>query len=81
MFTAPEGAPHCEVYSFSVTATYVSATYTGTSRSVRSPVLGMQDATFLPRKSSLNYFLEKQRNGLNNAYSKQTVHMHTEIQY
>jgi hypothetical protein len=28
-FTAPEGAPPCEVYNFSVTTTYVSATYTG----------------------------------------------------
>jgi hypothetical protein len=28
-FTAPEGAPPCEVYNFSVTATYVGATYTG----------------------------------------------------
>ena len=29
LFTAPEGAPPCEVYNFSVTATYVGATYTG----------------------------------------------------
>ena len=39
MFTAPEGAPPCEVYNFSVTATYVGATYTGAGCSVPSPVL------------------------------------------
>ena len=41
LFTAPEGAPHCEIYNFSVTATYdiVSTTYTGASCSVPSPVL------------------------------------------
>ena len=33
-FTAPEGAPPCEVYNFSVTATYVGATYTGAGCSV-----------------------------------------------
>ena len=35
-FTAPEGAPPCEVYNFSVTATYVGATYTGAGCSVPS---------------------------------------------
>ena len=37
-FTAPEGAPPCEVYNFSVTATYDidGATYTGASCSVSS---------------------------------------------
>ena len=40
MFTAPEeGAPPCAVYNFSVTATYVGATYTGAGCSVPSPVL------------------------------------------
>ena len=39
VFTAPEGAPPCEVYNFSVTATYVGATYTGAGCSVPSPVL------------------------------------------
>ena len=39
VFTAPEGAPPCEVYNFSVTATYVGATYTGAGCSVSSPVL------------------------------------------
>ena len=38
-FTAPEGAPPCDVYNFSVTATYVGATYTGAGCSVPSPVL------------------------------------------
>jgi hypothetical protein len=37
-FTAPEGAPPCEVYNFSVTATYVGATYTGAGCSVSSIV-------------------------------------------
>ena len=41
ILTAPEGAPHCEVYNISVTATYVNvgATYTGAGCSVSSPVL------------------------------------------
>ena len=63
-FTAPEGAPPCEVYNFSVTATYVGATYTGAGCSVHSPV----HSTMLPSlpnidavESSLNYHLSKQR--------------------
>ena len=43
-FTAPEDASPCEVYNFSVTATYVGATYTGAGCSVPSPVL----STMLP---------------------------------
>ena len=43
-FTAPKDAPPCEVYNFSVTATYVGATYTGAGCSVPSPVL----STMLP---------------------------------
>ena len=39
VFTAPEGAPACEVYNFSVTATYVGATYTGAGCSEPSPVI------------------------------------------
>ena len=61
-FTAPEGAPPCEVYNFSVTATYVGATYTGAGCSVPSPVL----STMLPSlpsidrlESSLNFVLNK----------------------
>ena len=62
LFTAPEDAPPCEVYNFSVTATYVGATYTGAGCSVPSPVLStvlpsLPDATRL--KSSLNYMLER----------------------
>ena len=35
-FTAPEGAPPCQIYNFSVTVTYVGATYTGAGCSVPS---------------------------------------------
>ena len=66
-FTAPEGAPPCEVYNFSVTATYVGATYTGAGCSVPSPVL----STMLPSlpsidrlESSLNFVLSKKSGGL-----------------
>ena len=45
-FTAPEGAPPCEVYNFSVTATYVGATYTGAGCSV--PRLSPIMSTMLP---------------------------------
>jgi hypothetical protein len=62
-FTAPEGAPPCEVYNFSVTATYVGATYTGAGCSVASQVL----SAMLPSlpiiddfQSSYNVLLEKQ---------------------
>ena len=40
-FTAPEGASPCEVYNFSVTATYVGATYTGAGCSVPSNAIEM----------------------------------------
>ena len=40
-FTAPEDAPHCEVYNFSVTATYVGATYTGAGCSVPCKMINM----------------------------------------
>ena len=66
-FTAPESAPPCEVYNFSVTATYIGATYTGADCSVPSPVL----STMLPSlpnisqlQSSLHYSLEKGSTGL-----------------
>jgi hypothetical protein len=39
VFTALEAAPPCEVYNFSVTTTYVGATYTGAGCSVPSPVI------------------------------------------
>ena len=61
-FTAPEGAPPCEVYNFSVTATNVGTTYTGAGCSVPSPVL----STMLPSlpdirslSDSISYHLVK----------------------
>ncbi len=66
-FTAPEGVPPCEVYNFSVTATYVGATYTGAGCGVSSPVI----STTLPSppsidqlESSLNLVLNKTSGGL-----------------
>ena len=38
-FSPPEGASPCEIYNFSVTATYVGATYTGAGCSTPSPIL------------------------------------------
>ena len=38
VFIAPESAPSCEVYNFSITATYVGATYTGAGCRAPSPV-------------------------------------------
>ena len=62
VFTAPEGAPPCEVYNFSITGTYVGATYTGAGCSVPSPVLSTMLPT-LPNisrlESSLNFVLSK----------------------
>ena len=64
-FSAPEDAPPCEVYNFSVTATYIQfgATYTGAGCSVPSPVI----STMLPSlpnisqlEPSLHFVLEKQ---------------------
>ena len=54
LFTAPEGAPPCEVYNFSVTATYVGATYTGAACSVPSPVLSRMLPS-LPDLGRLNF--------------------------
>jgi hypothetical protein len=51
LFTAPEGAPPCEIYNFSVAATYVGATYTGAGCSVPSPVI----STMLPSLPDINY--------------------------
>ena len=63
IFSAPEDAPPCEVYNFSVTATYVGAIYTGAGCSAPSSVL----STMLPSlpdisnlQSSHNFSLEKQ---------------------
>ena len=65
-FIAPEGAPPCQVYNFSITATYIGATYTGAGCSVPSPVIN----TMLPSlpdtnqvESSLSYLLTKQPDG------------------
>ena len=40
IFSTPEGAPPCEVYNFSATATYTGATYIGDDCLVPSNVLG-----------------------------------------
>ena len=62
VFQAPEGAPPCEVYNFTVTGAYVGATYTGDDCSVPSPVLSIMLPS-LPNisgiESSLHYVLEK----------------------
>ena len=62
VFTASEDAPPSEVYNFSVTATYVSATYTGAGCSVPSPLLSRMLPS-LPDiqtvESSIEYSLEK----------------------
>ena len=62
LFTAPEGAPPCEVYNFSLTATYVDATYPGADCSVT--VLLSRMLPSLPSKkgleSSLNYSIERE---------------------
>ena len=63
VFIAPEGAPPCEVYNFSITyITYVGATYAGAGCSVPSPVLSrmlpsLPDISRL--ESSVEYSLEK----------------------
>ena len=59
IFSLPKDAPACEVYNFSVTATYVGATYTGASCSELSPVISrmlpsLPDESDL--RSSLRYF-------------------------
>ena len=67
-FTAPEDAPPCEVYNFSVIGTYFGATYTGADCSVPSRVLS-QVVPSLPNvsnlESSLQYSLAKQSGELN----------------
>ena len=51
-FIAPESAPPCEVYNFSVTATYIGATYTGAGCSVPSNAIEMMLPS-LPNVTSL----------------------------
>ena len=61
-FTAPDNAPPCEVYNFSVTATPVGATYTGDGCRVPSPVLSRMLPSLPDRdelNKSLDYSLEK----------------------
>ena len=65
VFHASEGAPACEVYNFSITATYIGATYTGAGCSLASPVISrvlpsLPDISQL--QSSLNYSLIKKAN-------------------
>ena len=67
IFTAPEDAPPCEVYNFSVTATYVGATYTGDGCSVPSQVLSrmLPSLPDISRpESSQNFSLQKQSGGV-----------------
>ena len=54
-FTAPEGAHPCEIYNFSVIATYeiVGTTYTGAGCSMNSPVLSRMLPS-LPNIKGLN---------------------------
>ena len=66
-FTVPEGAPPCEVYNFSLTATYVGDTYTGVGCSVPSPVLSTMLPSLpdiSPLESSLDFVLEKRSTDL-----------------
>ena len=53
VFTAPEGAPPCEVYNFSISATYVCANYTGDGCTVPSPVISRMLPS-LPDVEALN---------------------------
>ena len=59
LFTAPEGAPPCEVYNFSVTATYVGATYTGAGCSVPSTIVSTVLPSLPQINSSSSFSLEK----------------------
>ena len=66
VFVAPEGAPFCEVYNFSVTVTYVGTTYTGAGCSVPSPVISKMLPSLPDQRildSSLDHSLEKQGTG------------------
>ena len=83
LFSAPEGAPPCEVYNFSVTATYIGATYTGAGCNVSSPVLSIMLPS-LPNKqqleSSLNYSVELQgANALSIAVSIDVSNYHNNL--
>ena len=56
-FTGPEGAPPCEVYNFSVTATYVGATYTGAGCSVGASHINNRMLPSLPNIDMLDISL------------------------
>ena len=64
VYNSPKGAPSCEFYNFSVTATYVAtlATYTGAGCNVHSEVFNIMLPS-LPDiarvESSIDYVLEK----------------------
>ena len=60
-FTAPDGAPTCELYNFSVIATYAGARYTGTGCSVPSSIQSMLPSfpDIKRLESSLRYSLIK----------------------
>lgn len=62
IFTAPKGSDPCDVYNFSVTATYTGAIYTGADCSVPSEIYSMMLPS-LPDienvESTLNYSVEK----------------------
>ena len=66
-FIAPENTPPCEVYNFSISATYVGATYTGAGCSVPSPVLS-RTLPSLPviseLEASIGYSIIKQSDGI-----------------
>ena len=62
-YTAPEGAPPCEVYNFFVTAIYIGATYTGAGCSEPSLLLSRMLPslpTINRMESSINYSLIKE---------------------
>ena len=60
-FTAPDGAPACEVYTFSITATYAGASYTGSGCSMPSYIHSMLPSLpdIMSLESSLKYSLVK----------------------
>ena len=62
LYRPRDGAPPCEVYNFSVTSTYIGATYTGAGCSVPSQMLSrmlpsLPDVSSI--ESSLDYVLER----------------------
>ena len=76
-FTALEDAPPCEVYNFSVTAHYVSATYIGAGCNVPSAVLStmlpsLPDVTYM--SDTFSYHLVKMSQGL-------TLSIYFEVSY